>query len=289
MKAILTAIVLLIAITTVSDALASAEEVFLYKVLGSGNEGIIIRANGDAYQIEKGAGCFGFSLREGRKILIVSPGVFLGAGSKILIPDRDQECRIWNSTPLGNFAPAESPATPAPGSPTTPRNPPIQIGPVIVAAAQVALTLLGYNPGPVDGTVGEQTDSALRAFQDAKGLSKSGNLNNPTRAALSTDLSKRFPNDNEIQKVVGALLGEFPAAKPGRSATRTSGCEEGHWIQSVSSGGAVLVLEDGSVWKVDAIDRIDTILWLPTDGVIICAESMINTNDNKKVSVTRVK
>jgi len=66
--AIAASLVQLAALALASDALASAEEVLLYKVLGSGDEGIIIRANGDAYQIEKGVGCLGFGLREGRKV-----------------------------------------------------------------------------------------------------------------------------------------------------------------------------------------------------------------------------
>ena len=34
-----------------------------------------------------------------------------------------------------------------------------------VSQIQAGLTELGYNPGPIDGTMGSQTDSAIRAYQ----------------------------------------------------------------------------------------------------------------------------
>jgi hypothetical protein len=43
----------------------------------------------------------------------------------------------------------------------------------------------------------------------------------------------------------------------------------GHWIQSVGDDGAVVVLEDRSVWLVDVLDRIDTALWLPMTEITV--------------------
>ncbi len=39
---------------------------------------------------------------------------------------------------------------------------------------QEALQALGQNPGPIDGVFGEQTEAAVRAFQQAKGLTVDG-------------------------------------------------------------------------------------------------------------------
>ena len=39
---------------------------------------------------------------------------------------------------------------------------------------QAALKALGYNPGPIDGVFGATTEAAVKAFQQAKGISADG-------------------------------------------------------------------------------------------------------------------
>ncbi|HET9994735.1 MAG TPA: N-acetylmuramidase domain-containing protein [Candidatus Acidoferrum sp.] len=50
--------------------------------------------------------------------------------------------------------------------------------------AQIYLTYLGFQPGPVDGTLGRMTRSALMQFQQAQGLDQIGELDDPTWAKL---------------------------------------------------------------------------------------------------------
>lgn len=69
----------------------------------------------------------------------------------------------------------------------------------------------------------------------------------------------------------------------------SSGCEDGHWIESVSSDGTIVKLEDGSVWEVDAVDAIDSALWLPTTDIIACDDKLINTDDSETVSASRLR
>ena len=64
---------------------------------------IVVRENGDAYQIEKGVGCLSLWRFEGKAVLINSPGLFLGVGSELILPAADQKCRIWNSSSLGGI------------------------------------------------------------------------------------------------------------------------------------------------------------------------------------------
>jgi hypothetical protein len=65
---------------------------------------------------------------------------------------------------------------------------PIQFGsldPVsAVSGAQGRLRNLGFNPGRVDGILGPNTKSALRAFQKARGVQITGELDAATRAEL---------------------------------------------------------------------------------------------------------
>lgn len=60
-----------------------------------------------------------------------------------------------------------------------------------VVAAQTALTREGISPGPIDGLMGGQTASALRAFQHKRGLRVTGVLDENTRTNLPF-VSPRF-------------------------------------------------------------------------------------------------
>jgi hypothetical protein len=80
------------------------------------------------------------------------------------------------------------------------------------------------------------------------------------------------------------------APRPGRRVRGGSGdCESGHWIDSVMSDGEIIKLEDGSVWRVDAGDTVDSMLWLPISDVVVCSDKIINTDDNETVGVTRLR
>jgi len=42
-----------------------------------------------------------------------------------------------------------------------------------------------------------------------------------------------------------------------------------HWVKEKIDSGAFIKLEDGSLWQISAIDKINTMLWLPTDNVVV--------------------
>jgi peptidoglycan hydrolase-like protein with peptidoglycan-binding domain len=53
-----------------------------------------------------------------------------------------------------------------------------------IRAVQQALQKKGFDPGPIDGVLGPQTEQAVRKFQDAYGISASGHIDNQTLYAL---------------------------------------------------------------------------------------------------------
>jgi hypothetical protein len=53
--------------------------------------------------------------------------------------------------------------------------------------------------------------------------------------------------------------------------------------------GTIVKLEDGSLWEIDSVDRIDTMLWLPTTDVTVCDDKLINTEDNETVGARRLR
>lgn len=58
-------------------------------------------------------------------------------------------------------------------------------------------------------------------------------------------------------------------------------CEQGHYIQEVMGNGKIIQLENDSLWQVNAVDTVDSMLWLPADNVVICSDGkMINTDED---------
>jgi hypothetical protein len=88
---------------------AVTEYVLVQKVLAD-DKAVIVRANGDTFLIEKGIGCLSLPRHEGKRVVIDSPGRFLGIGSRLLIPDVNQECRIRSSEEV-SAAVAQVPTT----------------------------------------------------------------------------------------------------------------------------------------------------------------------------------
>jgi hypothetical protein len=274
----LEAIFLMLLLAT--QALAGAEEVYVAKIMTNDDNAIIVRGNGEAYLIEKGVGCLSLWRYEGKRVLIVSPGLFLGVGSKLLIPEAGQECRIWDSKSLGTWSSSAPQRLPPPRATSTAQ---------AIQQVQLALSLLGYSPGPRPGVLDDKTLAALRSFQQEKNLVPVGTLSAQTYLALATAVYQARPNDPQALQLAMNLLKFAEASRPGLGGSGRSGCEDGHWISSVSSGGEIVILEDGSVWQVDSIDRIVTALWLPTENVIICGNTMINTDNGEKVGVTQLR
>jgi len=50
-----------------------------------------------------------------------------------------------------------------------------------------------------------------------------------------------------------------------------------------------VILEDGSVWEIDEVDRIDTRLWLPTTNITACDDKLINIDDKEVVDAKRLR
>jgi len=68
-----------------------------------------------------------------------------------------------------------------------------------------------------------------------------------------------------------------------------SACESGHYVAAVMDDGAMVKLEDGTLWQVSAADTVDSALWLPNTDIVVCDDKLINTEDNETVEATKIK
>lgn len=85
-----------------------------------------------------------------------------------------------------------------------------------------------------------------------------------------------------------ALRASVRASSPVPVPSHSSACESGHWVDSVLRDGEIVKLEDGSVWKVDDADTVDSSLWLSTDDVVVCDGKLIDTDDGTTVAARRL-
>lgn len=108
-------------------------------------------------------------------------------------------------------------------------------------------------------------------------------LTSAQRAALDRWLSAYTMQILQYAQGAGKPVSSAPSAYTG-----TSG---GHWIKSKADNGGIIILEDGSMWEINSIDRIDTSLWLPISNVTVLKASspvgdfkytLINTDDGEK-------
>ena len=84
-------------------------------------------------------------------------------------------------------------------------------------------------------------------------------LTAPEREALEHWLS------DFALKIVATTTPPARTSKGGKYA----GVDQRHRVKSTSERGGFVQLEDGSLWEISVIDRINTTLWLVTDDVVV--------------------
>jgi hypothetical protein len=139
----------------------------------------------------------------------------------------------------------------------------------------------------VDGIQSDKTKEAFALYQASKNHPQTEAGLRLSLLSLAIDVLNKEPPPPDALPVANGL---YQASK-GSSANRSpsSACIEGHWISSVMGDGKLIKLEDGSIWEVDSVDTVDSMLWLPTEEILICGERLIKTDDGEKVRAKRLK
>jgi hypothetical protein len=57
-------------------------------------------------------------------------------------------------------------------------------------------------------------------------------------------------------------------------------------LSDVSGSGAILEMLSGQIYKVDEVGQVDSALWLSTEDVLICADTM--TFQGKKITIYKI-
>ena len=96
----------------------------------------------------------------------------------------------------------------------------------------------------------------------------------------------------ELKWSIEKHLGTVDLEQPNKESQPAgyAGVGSGHWIQSVSTGGKIIKLEDGSLWEISPIDTIYTGIWLPISNITVIIDGgpypykLINTDDGESVN-----
>jgi hypothetical protein len=88
----------------------------------------------------------------------------------------------------------------------------------------------------------------------------------------------------------GISLSNRGSSSPRYPAGEPSDASSSHWIQENIDAGSMIVLEDGSIWKIDPLDKLVAMLWLPVSTITIVRSQngspgydylLINTDDGE--------
>ena len=124
--------------------------------------------------------------------------------------------------------------------------------------------------------------SFLRQEQDdRKSPSTNPSLGMVPHATAPQSLPPATPTSSSLP--AGSTKSDGQSALTGDDYTGAGG---GHWINEVSNNGGIVTLEDGSLWQINAADRVDTALWLPTTNIMVL-ESRSPVGDYKYILVNK--
>lgn len=160
---------------------------------------------------------------------------------------------------------------------------------------QEKLTLLGYDPGPIDGRFGPKTRSAVRSFQKDAGLSVDGVVGRRTKAALNDALEtggvggvgKPYAANNQLdiyEDVLTDRLSSGSVDLPSRYAKVTLN-RAGPGKFTVSVNGQTVSTSPGA----NALPRISHTFELPGEDVYIMASRSANPNCRLEHTVMSVR
>lgn len=225
------------------SASASIEYVTVIKVLEDDDKGIIERRNGERWLIEKGVGAISFWRFEGKQVLIHSPGLFCGVGSKLILPDLGQEAHIWDAERISGASRAANP-----------------IDTVDTSVITInALSELGYyDPESQEKNKSDPT-LALKSFQAKSEVEASGKICFDTLLALSKGVSGISPVTEDSLELARLLLNaaeKMIAAqriqpKAGATSNLPATVVESRLVGDFEGweGDTVVTLLNGQVWQ----------------------------------------
>ena len=169
----------------------------------------------------------------------------------------------------------------APAAPRDPRD--------LAVDVQARLADLGFDPGPIDGIVGEKTRIALRAFEKRVGQPVTGKVSEDILGQLDEAVAARRTNDPTtppLQAEIGKTFGDWiiACAQPRQGSRGKCFARQIQVLKSQEGGGAERPrrLIDARVGYLGPNDEPAFVALLPL-GVFIPAGAALRIDDGKPI------
>jgi peptidoglycan hydrolase-like protein with peptidoglycan-binding domain len=107
-----------------------------------------------------------------------------------------------------------------------------------VSQIQQALNDMGLNAGPVDGKLGPKTKSAIKQFQQQKGLQASGKLDSQTVAMLTTGASGSSQSQGFFSPQGADTTGSTSSSSNGSAGVTNNGATSGNNGSTATNNGS---------------------------------------------------
>mgnify|MGYP003288337398 CR=1 FL=1 len=105
-----------------------------------------------------------------------------------------------------------------------------------IRTAQKQLKEAGFDPGPIDGHLGQKTAQAIREYQKSNGLPATGQLDEPTKQLLTAQQTE--PSPSRMQPSPGSGSGSSRPGEPMPGTRSPSGASPSGGMSSGGSTGA---------------------------------------------------
>ena len=265
----------LLALASPPPARALVQEVV---VTHAGTDDAVVElASGEQLWLDLHQDCLAVRGRVGWTVLLWSPQPSISTQSRLLLPEWDESCPIWQvdtlppakAAKLALVAPSEG-----------------------LRAMRQSLELLGYDCGPPAeaGWIPEAGLAFLR-FRESKHLETSPQGLRRAVTSLALDVMRGRQATGTSQRLARIISDQLDAlvtylSLPGGVGAR---CGAPTWLRSVADEGALVTLADGSRWQPTAEQRALVAHWQDGDELVACSGRLVNARTGEMARATRLE
>ena len=238
------------------------------------DDAVVDLASGERLWLDLHQDCLVLQGRVGWSVLLWSPGLYISTRSRLLLPEWDLSCPIWQ---VDTLPPAEL-AKAAPEMPTEG-----------LWAMRQSLELLGYDCGPpAEAGWTPEAGLAFLRFRESKRLeiSPQGLRRAVTSLALDVMRGRQATGTSlRIARIISDQLDALVSylSSPGSAGAR---CGATTWLRSVTDKGMLVTLADGTRWQPAAEQHALVARWQDGDDLIVCSGRLVNARTGEMAWAT---